>query len=237
MFKRKDVIRSLFLILLIVTIMITLSQILVVHHHNHLDPKQRDLTKLRNMLRELERNIALMLKRDVLPPEKYMNSFQALIFSRRITSIVEKGRSEISVLNTDDEKVYKIYSPSNDRKSRLLQNLAIRNHRSKLARQSKRNAQNKDVARMSEHGKRDIFNYISSRVARNTRVVSNVNPTDDVEIYGQQQDIEVRQQEINKLEENASTKQKESQRESRHKCPRIPTDLGKFYPLGTERNN
>ena len=108
--------------------MMTLSQILVVHQHKHHDGKQRDVTKLRNMLRELERNIDLMLKKDALPLDKYEKTLQAMIYSKRIADLVQKETSFVEISGTfyrrgtvDDEQ----YHPQTERKSRVLQHVDI----------------------------------------------------------------------------------------------------------------
>ena len=77
--------------------MVTLSQILVVHQHNYHDVKQRDVSRLKNMLRELERNIDLMLKRDTLPLDKYEKIIQAMVLSKRVAAIVERGWSSTEI--------------------------------------------------------------------------------------------------------------------------------------------
>ena len=127
MFKRKDVIRSMFLLMLIVSIMITLSQILVVHHHSHREHKPKDYSKFRNMLRELERCINMMLKHDVLPFDKYLNAFKAVVYSKRIAKLVKNVQS-----NTGSEKVSRkivgIYRPVADRRSRFLQHIDVGKH-------------------------------------------------------------------------------------------------------------
>ena len=127
MFKRKDVIRSMFLLMLIVSIMITLSQILVVHHHSHKEHKPKDYSKFRTMLRELERCINTMLKHDVLPFDKYLNAFKAVVYSKRIAKLVTNLQS-----NTGSEKEFRkkdgIYKPVADRRSRFLQHIDVGKH-------------------------------------------------------------------------------------------------------------
>ena len=214
-----------FLLMLIVSIMITLSQILVVHHHSHEDPKQRDLSKFRNVLMELERNINLMLKRDVLPFKKYVNAFQAVIFSKRIATVVERLRpntymSEKLVINSDE-----MVTPSTDRKSRFLQNLDMGNH-------SKENKMQSNGA-IKRHVKRRIkeketIKLFPTRISGNTQVTNNIisDVHNDVE--------EIHDEAVSKsrrLKGNSWLTYKQTlspvPSKTRHKCSLIPVGLGK----------
>lgn len=67
--------------------MVTLSQILVVHRHNHVSTKSRDTKKANAVLAlilHLEKSIEAMMKKDYLPTRKYEEHILAEIYSERI---------------------------------------------------------------------------------------------------------------------------------------------------------
>ena len=71
--------------------MITLSQILVVHNKHHpVATESRDVEKFKAMLVQLENHINSMLKRDVLPLQKYREAFAAELYAEQINSMLKK---------------------------------------------------------------------------------------------------------------------------------------------------
>lgn len=87
MFKKKDVIRTLFLLLVIFVIVLTLSQILVVHRRNHHKSKSRDSKRFQTaqaMVLRVEKNIEAMMKKNFLPPGKHREYLLSVIYSERI---------------------------------------------------------------------------------------------------------------------------------------------------------
>ena len=237
MFKRKDIIRSMFLLLLIFTIMVTLSQILVVHQHNHHNVKQRDVPRLKNMLRELERNIDLMLKRDVLPLDKYEKTIQAIIYSRRVATIVERGWS-----NTEISETYyrhgivhdEVHDPRNERKSRVLHNIDITNPSDEANEPMKMNFKQLSSTRRTQSGKKtsltmkhtentkagtainlDSKSKASSNGYRNASMKKNLK-SDLIKGHSWSSDRGT----LPRIEESIGSK-----------CPEIPEGLGKFHLL------
>ena len=216
MFKRKDVIRSMFLLMLIVSIMITLSQILVVHHHSHKEHKPKDYSKFRNMLRELERCINMMLKHDVLPFDKYLNAFTAVVYSKRIAKLVKNLQS-----NTGSEKVSRkrdgIYKPVADRHSRFLQHI--------------------DVGK--QHSDEDRA-YLNGAIVNDNAVeLEKQGHVKDDSFERHDLDTRERMEQFEDEDDSKSRRMKgyswqrykrvvpQSQNRTRHKCPMIPEGLGK----------
>lgn len=231
-----------FLLLLIVTIMITLSQILVVHQHNHQEPKQRDVSKLKSMLRELEKNIDLMLKKNVLPLDKYLKSFQALVYSRRIAAIVERIgiNNFIAGKLKADIDTFKEYLPSIEWKTRLLQTLDVTNLSNGLIGPLGTVLRYNCVSCDGKKDKTGSYKLPQSRQVNSQQIANNMNSImfNDrknltAEFEFSQSSLKTKSLKSNLIKGKTWLRYKyklsseETKKRPYHKCPEIPNGLGK----------
>ena len=242
MFKRKDIVRSMFLLLLMFTIMMTLSQILVVHQHKHHDGKQRDVTRLRNMLRELERNIDLMLKKDALPLDKYERTLQAMIYSNRVaTIIVERGWSEVDFSGKFYGRKFVNdgqYDPKSERKSRVLQNIDITYPSKKSKRTMKKSFRKLPSIPNTQNKKASVMNMkqIGLTNSKKLRTDADIDKESNSDVLASDpRSASVRQDlklDIGKGTSRFSNKGKLLKKEYKlagNKCPNVPEGLGKHH--------
>ena len=242
MFKRKDIIRSMLLLLLIFTIMVTLSQILVVHQHNHHNVKQRDVPRLKKMLRELERNIDLMLKRDALPLDKYEKTIQAIIYSRRVATIVERwgSNTEISGTYYRHEIVHdEIHDTRNERKSRVLHNIDIINPSDEAKEPMKMNFKQLSSMRMTRSGEKTFLTMKHPVQVNTEKIKADTAINLDSKCKASSNDYRNASTKTN-LKSNLKKRNSWSsyrgtilkkEESIGSKCPEIPEGLGKFQLL------
>ncbi|KAL4233725.1 Beta-1 [Mactra antiquata] len=122
MFKKKDVIRTLFLLLVILVILVTLSQILVVHRRNHRKSKARDSKRIQTaqaMVMRFERNIEAMMKKNYFSTDKHQDYLLALKYSE----IIRQQLAELSTVNNGIRNKINViensFAPFRERKLRF----------------------------------------------------------------------------------------------------------------------
>lgn len=135
MFKRKDVIRTLFLFMVIVVIMVTLSQILVVHRKNHRNKKSRDTDKTRGMFKlllNIEKSIEAMMKKEYLSTANHEEQLLAEVYAERIKQQLLRLKSPKTVKKDESSNSNRLrkfgvgtYSAFQERKLRFLQHKEI----------------------------------------------------------------------------------------------------------------
>lgn len=93
MFKRKDALRTLFLTIVIITIMITLSQILVVHRKSHAN-KSRETSRVQTMMMtftQLEKAIESMMKKEFVAGDKYKEYFKSFVYTINVRKLLREA--------------------------------------------------------------------------------------------------------------------------------------------------
>ncbi|KAH3707014.1 hypothetical protein DPMN_066407 [Dreissena polymorpha] len=93
MFERKDLLKASFLFLVIFVVMVTLSQILVVHKRNHGNTKSRDRQKMKAIISQIEAIISGMMRPDFIPMDKHTEVLKAIKYAAKIKRQLDKASS------------------------------------------------------------------------------------------------------------------------------------------------
>lgn len=107
MFERKDLLKASFLFLVIFVVMVTLSQILVVHKSNHGNTKSRDRQKFQAIISQIEAIIAGMMRPDFIPMYKHKEVLKAIQYAANIKRQLVKAASmqrktmRVNILRSD----------------------------------------------------------------------------------------------------------------------------------------
>ena len=120
MFDRSDLVRAAYLLLVLFTLLVTLSQILVVHKHRQvtLDNEQimRERRRKYALIMEIEGMIENMMNPHIIHPDAHQALQQTVIYTERIKRMLDRNSADVA------RRVYRLHK----RASRLEQDNKLR---------------------------------------------------------------------------------------------------------------